>query len=122
MNPGQAAYFDTVRHFGGEILKPDGTLNRDKLGSVIFGDADARKALNKFTHPRVIREMMRQTFLALLLGRRMVIWDVPLLIEGGMARYLPVVVVVSWLVFCRSVHAKGTRLTRCLILAPPNNN
>jgi dephospho-CoA kinase len=113
MDPGKPAYLDTVRHFGREILKSDGTLDRDNLGSVIFGNTDSRKALNAFTHPRVIREMMRQTFLALLLGKRMCVWDVPLLIEGGMARWLPIVAVVFWCVLCcRFRSHEISRLTR----------
>ena len=63
MQPGEAVYNEIVRHFGREILDPDGTVNRAKLAEVAFGPANApegRRAsriaeLNRIVHPVVIR-------------------------------------------------------------------
>ena len=63
MQPGEAVYNEVVRHFGREILNPDGSVNRSKLAEVAFGpatDAPGQRAsrieeLNRIVHPVVIR-------------------------------------------------------------------
>ncbi len=63
MRPGEAVYNEVVRHFGGEILNPDGSVNRTKLAEAAFGPATlpegARASrvleLNRIVHPAVIR-------------------------------------------------------------------
>lgn len=63
MQPGEAVYNEVVRHFGREILNPDGGVNRAKLAEVAFGpasDAEGTRAsrieeLNRIVHPVVIR-------------------------------------------------------------------
>ena len=51
--PGQPALAEIVRTFGREMLQLDGALDRKKLGAVIFGDAEKRRALNAITHPAI---------------------------------------------------------------------
>lgn len=48
-----------IAHFGADYLLPDGSLNRPKLGSLVFSDAAARAQLERITHP-LIREAMQQ--------------------------------------------------------------
>jgi len=60
MQPGEAVYAEVVRHFGGGILNPDGTVNRARLAEVAFGSSTetllSRVAeLNRIVHPAVIR-------------------------------------------------------------------
>jgi dephospho-CoA kinase len=63
MQPGEAVYNEVVRHFGREILNPDGSVNRGKLAEVAFGsaaDAEGRHVsrvaeLNRIVHPAVLR-------------------------------------------------------------------
>jgi dephospho-CoA kinase len=63
MQPGEAVYNEVVRHFGGGILNPDGSINRAKLAEVAFGPATtdpSKRAsrveeLNRIVHPVVIR-------------------------------------------------------------------
>jgi dephospho-CoA kinase len=63
MQPGEAVYNEVVRHFGREILNPDGIVNRAKLAEIAFGssaeDAGKRASrieeLNRIVHPAVIR-------------------------------------------------------------------
>src|SRR5262249_60221661 len=54
MEPGQAAYYDVLHEFGHNVLLPDGTLDRKKLGESVFNDAVKRERLNAIVHPRVI--------------------------------------------------------------------
>lgn len=60
MQPGEAVYAEVVRHFGGAILNPDGTVNRVRLAEVAFGSpaknaASRIEELNRIVHPEVIR-------------------------------------------------------------------
>ena len=62
MQPGEAVYNEVVRHFGREILNPDGSVNRTKLAEAAFGPADDPgdrasrvEELNRIVHPAVIR-------------------------------------------------------------------
>lgn len=45
---------EIVRHFGNDVLLPDGALDRRKVGAVIFADEKKRELLNSIVHPRVI--------------------------------------------------------------------
>jgi dephospho-CoA kinase len=53
--PGQQVLQDLVKHFGAEILKPDGELDRAKLATLVF-DGGRVEELNKIVHPAVIRQ------------------------------------------------------------------
>lgn len=60
MEPGEPVYNEVVRHFGRDILNPDGRVNRSKLAEIAFGTAaDQRSSriadLNRIVHPAVIR-------------------------------------------------------------------
>ena len=66
MQPGEAVYNEVVRHFGGEILNRDGSVNRAKLAEAAFGPAASEQGvsriqpsrieeLNRIVHPVVIR-------------------------------------------------------------------
>jgi len=63
MQPGEAVYNEVVRHFGREILNPDGSINRRKLAETAFGPATAPEGqrasrieeLNRIVHPAVLR-------------------------------------------------------------------
>lgn len=57
--PGAPAYDDVVQAFGREILAPDGTIDREKLGPIVFADPAALKRLNAIVHPRTF-DRMRQ--------------------------------------------------------------
>ena len=59
--PDTSAYQEILNHFGKEILAPDETIDRKKLGQIIFSDEPARQRLNSIVHPRVRQEEARLT-------------------------------------------------------------
>ncbi|MBW0093065.1 dephospho-CoA kinase [Pseudonocardia sp. KRD-184] len=83
---------EIVAAFGEDVLGPDGGLDRPALASVVFGDADARARLNAIVHPRV--RAASDALIAAAPADAVVVQDVPLLVEGGMAPHFPLVVVV----------------------------
>ncbi|MEU2153567.1 dephospho-CoA kinase [Streptomyces sp. NPDC019396] len=88
--PGLAAIVET---FGPEILTADGTLDRPRLGSIVFADPDRLAGLNAIVHPLV---GARSAELEATAGPdAIVIHDVPLLTENHLAPLYDVVVVVE---------------------------
>ena len=59
MEPGREAYGEIVSEFGASILAEDGSIDRAKLGPIVFQDTERRKRLNEIVHPRVIEEQDR---------------------------------------------------------------
>ena len=53
MEPGGACYYSIVEKFGSSILNGDQTINRGKLGKIVFADEGLLSELNKIIHPRV---------------------------------------------------------------------
>lgn len=77
---GKQAYDDIVEKFGKCILNEDLTINRKKLGNIIFKSRKKRELLNKIVHPKVVDEIKRQ--IQILSGDNNVVFlDIPLLIE-----------------------------------------
>ncbi|KZT53549.1 CoaE-domain-containing protein [Calocera cornea HHB12733] len=83
-----------VAAFGGQVLLPDGDLDRKKLGEIVFGDPIKRKVLERIIHPAVRRAMLWEVCRAWMRGERVVVLDVPLLIEAGLYAFVGRVVVV----------------------------
>jgi len=54
--PGSAALREVVAKFGADILQSDSTLDRSKLGAVVFADAQKRATLNSILHPYIIAQ------------------------------------------------------------------
>ncbi|MED4401170.1 dephospho-CoA kinase [Metabacillus fastidiosus] len=81
---GKTAYKEIVQHFGKEILNNDETINRAKLGSIIFQSEEERKILNNIVHPEVRKEMMSQTEIAKENKEEIVVLDIPLLYESNL--------------------------------------
>lgn len=78
--------------FGHEILKPDGSLNRAALAEIIFNDDGARADLERITHPRIARIFQERVKSAP--AGKVVVHDVPLLVEtGAQDRYQLVVMI-----------------------------
>ncbi|KAJ7367608.1 dephospho-CoA kinase-domain-containing protein [Mycena albidolilacea] len=94
VEPGTPALAKIVSSFGPEILQPDGTLDRKKLGAVIFNDEAKRRTLNSIVHPAVRRALLWGVLGHWVRGHKYCILDVPLLIEGPMWKLVGTVVVV----------------------------
>ncbi|MGD8895008.1 MAG: dephospho-CoA kinase [Acidobacteriota bacterium] len=83
MAPGGAAYDDVVAAFGADILAADGTIDREALGNVVFGDPTARSRLDTLVHPRVREEEGRRAERFEAEGREVLVSDAALLVEAG---------------------------------------
>jgi dephospho-CoA kinase len=92
------AYHEVVEHFGSEILKPDGDINREFLARIIFDDPCAREALNRITHPRIIQRMQEHIDRFRNMPPKpdaVLAVEVPLLMECGLEDMVDEVVVVA---------------------------
>lgn len=95
VEPGRPALREIAAAFGEAMIRADGSLDRPALGARIFGDEDARAHLNAIVHPRVEEEARRE--MSAIWDRdpdALVVYDVPLLFEGGMADRFDAVLVV----------------------------
>src|SRR5690349_10361227 len=90
--PGSDGLSQVVAAFGRGVLGPDGALDRPALGRLVFADADARKRLEQIVHPFV--RARTAELVATAPPDAVVVNDVPLLVEAGLAGAYEVVVVV----------------------------
>ena len=93
--PGEPAWRGIVKEFGEEVLQPDGTLDRKRLGALVFAAPERRTRLEAITHPAI--RARRQAALDELARRgfeEVVIQDAALLIEVGGAAHVDRLVVV----------------------------
>jgi dephospho-CoA kinase len=89
---GTDGFAEVVAQFGDDVVGADGELDRPALGAIVFGDADARARLNGIIHPRV--RDRSAALVATAPPDAVVVQDIPLLVEGGMAARFGLVVVV----------------------------
>ncbi|MFI0721211.1 dephospho-CoA kinase [Streptomyces sp. NPDC021224] len=93
VEPGTPGLAAVVEEFGPGVLAPDGSLDRPKLGAIVFADEQRRKALNAIVHPLV---GARSAELQQAAGPGdIVLHDVPLLTENGLAPLYDLIVVVD---------------------------
>jgi dephospho-CoA kinase len=92
VEPGTEGLAALVEAFGEDILQPDGSLDRPALAAKAFRDDEARKTLNGIVHPLVGKR--RAEIIASVSPDSVVIEDIPLLVESGMAPLFPLVIVV----------------------------
>ena len=92
---GSAGLAAVVRRFGRWVLDDEGALDRQKLGAIVFADAEARKDLEAIVHPEV-RRAREEWFASLDPSRHtFAIADIPLLYEVGLDRDFDTVIVVA---------------------------
>ncbi len=115
--PGQPVLAAIAERFGPAVLTAEGALDRAVLAGLVFNDGDALKALNGIVHPAVRAEMRRQVKEQRHTDR-VVVMDVPLMVEGGRRRYnvggvvvvdVPVDVAVDRLVRFRAMDEADAR-------------
>ena len=92
VEPGTPGLAALVEAFGGDILHPDGSLNRPALAEKAFGSDDSRVLLNSILHPRIGQRTAELVDGAPADG--IVVQDIPLLVEGRMGPAFNLVVVV----------------------------
>jgi dephospho-CoA kinase len=91
--PGSPGLAAVVAEFGPEVLSADGTLDRARLGEVVFADAARREALESIVHPYVGRRSAE--LIAGVPADAVVVYDVPLLAEKQLQEHYDFVVVVD---------------------------
>jgi dephospho-CoA kinase len=92
VEPGTEGLASLVDAFGDDILLPNGALDRPALAAKAFRDDEARQRLNGIVHPLVARR--RAEIIAAVSEDAVVVEDIPLLVESGMAPLFPLVVIV----------------------------
>ena len=94
VEPGEEAYREIVRQFGDTILHKDNTINREKLGSIVFTDEKKRKQLNNIVHPAVRKAMQKEKDELIEAQERCIVLDIPLLYESNLTHYVEKIIVV----------------------------
>lgn len=105
LEPGTRGLAAVLDAFGAEVLDQEGALDRPRLGALVFADELARHRLNAIVHPLVAARTAE--LVAAAAPGRVVVHDVPLLVENGLAAAYDVVVVVE-----TPVALRLTRLAR----------
>ena len=82
VEPGSEVLAQLVQIFGGEILTREQTLDRKRLGAIVFDDPDARAQLEGVMHP-AIAELSRQRLAAAAQKNPLVVYEAPLLFEAN---------------------------------------
>lgn len=94
---GSPGWHGVVAAFGSDVIGPDGELDRPRLGAVVFADPRRREILDRIVHPLVHERMWALDREAAAAGGAdtVVVHDVPLLVENGLADRYQVVLVVD---------------------------
>jgi dephospho-CoA kinase len=94
--PGQPVWKRLRQTFGEEFFHPDGTVKRKQLRKLVFANPERRSQLNAIVHPEVMKEINRKSeSLSSLLEPMVLVVDVPLLLEVGVADRFDKIVVVD---------------------------
>jgi dephospho-CoA kinase len=83
VRPGERALDEVAARFGRDVLLPDGSLDRSRLGAIVFADPAARRDLERITHPRITELMQKRIADALAGPAPLVAVDIPLLFENA---------------------------------------
>lgn len=93
--PGQPALAEIAARFGAEMIDGDGSLDRKRLGAVVFADPAARKDLERITHPRIAAAGQAEIARHAAAGARVVFYEAPLIVENGLYRAMAALIVVA---------------------------
>ncbi|TXL62505.1 dephospho-CoA kinase [Cerasibacillus terrae] len=92
--PGEKAYQDIVQAFGKEILRKDRTLDRKKLGEIVFTSEEKRTKLNNLIHPAIRKRMIEKRDGYIEAKEKAVVLDIPLLFENKLTSFVDKTIVV----------------------------
>lgn len=91
--PGTAGLAEVVAAFG-DVLLPDGSLDRKKVGAVVFADPEARRKLNAITHPKIAQAGAERLRALADHPAPYVVYEAALIVENGLAKAFAALVVV----------------------------
>lgn len=95
LKPGMPAWKEVSEHFGKEIMAPEQSIDRKKLGNIVFNNAQERDWLNKRLHPRVFSVYRDEIKRLSSTGQAsVIIFDAALLVETGYYKNVDKLVVV----------------------------
>lgn len=95
VEPGSETLEKIKDAFGPEVLHEDGSMNREKVGAIIFHNPEKRNVLNNIMHPAIRSEMLRQRDEHLANGAKHVVMDIPLLFESKLQHFVEKILVVA---------------------------
>ncbi len=81
VRPGERTLDEVASRFGQDVIRADGTLDRGRVGAIVFADAAALRDLERITHPRIMELMRERIAAALAAPAPLVAVDIPLLFE-----------------------------------------
>lgn len=93
--PGSPGLAEIVARFGDQVLLPDGQLDRKQVGALVFGDDEARQALEAITHPRIAAAGQERLAALRAAGEPVAFYEAALIVEKGLQRGLDGLVVVA---------------------------
>lgn len=82
LKPDTGPWREIVATFGEQVLKPDGEIDRKKLGEIVFHNPQSLARLNRIMHPRIYEMVKTQLEQYRRQGAKVVVLEVPLLLEA----------------------------------------
>ncbi|MFT6398412.1 MAG: dephospho-CoA kinase [Bradymonadia bacterium] len=95
VEPGTPGLAAVIGRFGREVLGPNGSLDRTRLGEIVFSNAEARADLEAILHPLISTASMSAILAAIELPKGPVFYDAALLVEKGTHKNFAALVVVG---------------------------
>lgn len=95
VHPGTEALAEIVQTFGEDVLTVEGTLDREALGRIVFGDPRARARLNAITHPRIARHSAERMQELQDTDASYLLYEAALLVENEIHDRFDAVIVVA---------------------------
>jgi dephospho-CoA kinase len=92
---GSEGLAEIVATFGADVLTADGTLDRKKLGAIVFDRPEERRRLERITHPRIFARSMQLMAAAASRNEALAIYEAALLVENGSYKMMQALVVVA---------------------------
>jgi dephospho-CoA kinase len=93
--PGGRAYDAVVQAFGGGIVRDDGSIDRKRLGEIVFSNPAARERLERITHPAIFEAMKEAIAGIEREGHRAAVVEATLIHESGRKGLLEAVIAVT---------------------------
>lgn len=94
VEPNSGVLKDIQREFGDEIVNPDGTLDRKKLGNIVFNNKARLEALNNITHPVIKKSICTRLSEYKSEGKRLCIVDAAILIEANFTDLVDYIILI----------------------------